>query len=190
MTKDEMFFRVNEATEPLNALKMLKEFLTEAEDEEYYLKWAIIAAHSTLQGFMVLALRGTSSIQIVKKHKKDKNKTAFEILSNPEKQLDNFLHLFNKIKDEQYMPNGAFVDKSGEITESIENLNEIRNQFIHYFPCSWTIGISTIYRILENVIIVIDFLTQSCLEYSCCYTDLELRKIGEVIEECKLLIKS
>lgn len=188
MTKDEMYFRVNEASESLNAINMLKEFLAQSEKNEYYLKWTVIAAHNALQGLMVIALKGTSSLQVIRWEKTYYDKSAYEVLTDPNIKLDNFLKLFGKIKSNKYMQNDTFIDESGEVTFSINELNNIRNQFIHYLPCSWSISVLLVYHILADVIKVIAFLIQKCTEVRRNYNEQELCKIDEVIEECNLLL--
>lgn len=188
MTKDEMYFRVNEASEFLNAINMLKEFLAQSEKNEYYLKWTVIAAHNALQGLMVIALKGTSSLQVIRWEKTYYDKSAYEVLTDPNIKLDNFLKLFGKIKSNKYMQNDTFIDESGEVTFSINELNNIRNQFVHYLPCSWSISVLLVYHILADVIKVIAFLIQKCTEVRRNYNEQELCKIDEVIEECNLLL--
>lgn len=190
MVGSNMFFRVNEMTESQNAIYMLREFLTQAVQDEYYLKWVIIAAHNALQGLMVLALKGTSSLQVIKLEDADQCKSAYDLLADPKKKLDSFMGLFKKIKNKKYMQNDIFFDKSGDVADSIKRLNEIRNQFIHYFPCSWSISTFLVYKILTDALKVIIFLTQECSEVKRNFNDQELLNITLVIKECNLLINS
>ncbi len=199
MCKDEKYLRVNEMTEPLNALEMLKEFLTQSKNNDYYLKWAIIAAHNALQGFMVLALKGTSSLPVYKpvyKWKKEYNgRSAADLLLDKDIvwQLDGFGDLFKKIKSTECMQNKEFTDHSGEITNSVKDLNLYRNRFIHFNPGSWSIPIPNFYLILSDVIKVIEFLTQECTEvrrhYMYSATEHDISYIKATVDECKKLIK-
>ena len=57
-------FETDEEKDTLNALKMFKYFYFNIETDQYFYKWAIIALHNALQGFMVLALRGTNGVNV------------------------------------------------------------------------------------------------------------------------------
>jgi hypothetical protein len=189
MTNNEMYFRVNEVSESLNAISMFKTFLVQCKENQYYLKWAIIAAHNSLQAFMVLALEGTSSLQIIKwNDKKYRDKTHYEILSDPDKKLDNFLYLFDKIKSSEYMQNGKYIDEDGRVTDLVGDLNEIRNKFIHYLPCSWALSIQLVNQILAAVINVISYLAQNSTEVIRNFNEQELDYINEQLDECSSLI--
>lgn len=195
METAEQYLRVNEITEPENALDMLNEFLTQSKENDYYLKWAIIAAHNALQGFMVLALKGTSALPIIKKEKWQTGLSPCEILLDREhdQKIDCFMDLFMKIKKAEYMQNSEFVDASGEITRSVKKLNDFRNQFLHYPPSSWSISLMGIYETLVDVLTVITFLTQECSEvkreYICSGSEHELCHIEAVVTECNHLLK-
>ncbi len=183
------YFRVNEMLEPLNALMMTEEFLEHSEKDIYYLKWAIIAAHNALQGFMVLALKGTSNLQIIKwKEKEYKHKSAYEVLSDPKQELCCFLELFRRIRTNECMHNAAFKDEFGKITESINDLNETRNQFIHYLPLSWSIGTLGVVNILHDTMEVISFLTSNCIEVQRHYEESQLSDINRAIKICNSIL--
>ena len=97
------FFRTSDLSEPYNALRMTEYFISQINEDEYSLKWSIISMHNSLQGFMVLALRGTSDLSVLKYSKKNKGKSTYNILINPDNQLDYFLNLFGKIQKDKYM---------------------------------------------------------------------------------------
>jgi len=188
MNKNDPFFRVNEISEPLNAMMMAKEFLERSEQDIYYLKWAILAIHNALQGFMVLALKGTSNLPIIEWKKDYDGKSAYEILSDPKSKLCCFTELFRRIKSKKYMQDTVFKDESGKITCSISELNNIRNQFIHYSPLGWSIGIQGMANVLVDSLFVISFLTSNCNEIQRHYEAQQLSDIRKTIEICKSLL--
>lgn len=190
MNKSDAFLRVNEQSEPLNAIMMTKEFLERSEQDIYYLKWAIIAAHNALQGFMVLALKGTSNLQIIKCEEAYNEKSAYEVLSDPKQKLCYFTELFKRIKSNKYMQNAAFKDESGKITYSIKELNETRNQFIHYLPLQWSIETLFVVNILTDTIKIISFLTNNCIEVQRHYDEQQLSEISGAIKRCNSILRS
>ena len=183
-------FRVTEMSEPLNAMIMTKDFLERAEQDIYCFKWAILAVHNALQGFMVLALKGTSNLGIIEWKDEYKNRSSYEILSDPKQKLVIFLTLFSKIKKSKYMQGTPFVDKSGNITYSIKRLNKYRNQFIHYLPLHWGIQIQEILNILYDAIKVISFLVNNCNVYVCYFNEDQFAEINRTIESCNSILLS
>lgn len=184
------YFRVNEISEPLNAIVMAKEFLEHTEQDTYYLKWTVIAIHNALQGFMVLTLMGTSSLSIIIWKEEYHGKTPYEVLNDPDKRLIGFSELFKRIKSKEYMQNNEFKGTTHSINNSIKELNRIRNQFIHYLPLGWSIGIQGIARILLDSLLVISFLTKDCPEATRYYNKAEMLTIEESIAACNSILTS
>lgn len=98
MDKVGNYFRVTEASEAQNALSMLHFFLEHSKTNIYFLKWSIIAAHNGLQCLMVLALGGTSALQVIKWKNEYNSISQYEILTDANMKLDNFLELYKKYK--------------------------------------------------------------------------------------------
>lgn len=188
MNRNDAFFRVNEVSEPLNAIMITKESLERSRNDIYYLKWAILATHNALQGFMVLALKCTNNLQIIKWKEEYNEKSAYEVLSDPKQKLCCFTELFRKIKSNKYMQNTVFKDESGKITYSIKELNRIRDQFIHYLPLQWSIGIQGMANILADTMLVISFLTRNCIEVQRHYEEQQLSDISRAIETCNSIL--
>jgi hypothetical protein len=181
------YLRVDEITEAYNAIMMFKEFLKHAQQDVYY-KWAILAIHNALQGFFVLALKGTSNLSIIVRKDIYNGKTPYEILCDPEPKLKSFLELFMMIKCSKNMNNKELTDKSGMITRNISDLNLIRNDFIHYLPKGWSIGIQGIVCILVAALIVISFLFSECIEIRRHYSEQQLSDIKEAIDICNMIL--
>ncbi|WP_139835861.1 hypothetical protein [Pseudomonas sp. R16(2017)] len=86
-------------------------------------KWALIAAHSSLQGAICLALRGSAGFNTWKPKDLKKWLKAYEdeeVLPYP--QLDYFMELFDKL----------FGKEPGLDRCLIDRLNNYRNSFIHF----------------------------------------------------------
>jgi hypothetical protein len=86
-------------------------------------KWALIAAHSALQGAVCIALRGSAGFDTWKPKFLKKWLDAYKNKKDlPGTQLDNFMNLFDKL-----------FDKDSEIERDLINsLNEHRNNFVHF----------------------------------------------------------
>src|SRR5215207_11122447 len=104
----------------VDSLELTARFLEEAADDPRRWKWALIALYTAIQGFMVLALRGTWAVATYKPNtRKRKLGAHYEVLKAVESKdearikaahqkdakimaesdLDNFLNLYARIKD-------------------------------------------------------------------------------------------
>jgi len=138
----------------------MHQFILEVQEDDYNWKWAIIALHNSTQAFMVLALQGTSPLNVIKDPQK-----SFDAIQNgtdyPEDKLLNFLSLYRDIKSQEKMKKS--IDSrnylgSNEMDDAIRTLNELRNKFIHFIPCGWSIELIMLTRICKQVLSVIEFL--------------------------------
>jgi len=55
----------------------MHQFILEVQEDDYNWKWAIIALHNSTQAFMVLALQGTSPLNVIKDPQK-----SFDAIQN------------------------------------------------------------------------------------------------------------
>lgn len=86
-------------------------------------KWALIAAHSALQGAVSIALRGSAGFDTWKSKHLQKWLEAYENKEDlPDPQLDYFMKLYDRL----------FGNESGINRDLISWLNESRNNFIHF----------------------------------------------------------
>ncbi|MCE1054441.1 MULTISPECIES: hypothetical protein [Pseudomonas putida group] len=86
-------------------------------------KWALIAAHSALQGSMCIALRGGAGFDTWKPSHLKKWLEAYEkSVDLPDPHLDYFLELFDRL----------FCGESGIDRCLISWLNETRNNLVHF----------------------------------------------------------
>jgi len=60
------WLRTNAAEESVSALEMASQSLSNVKKDLYQWKWAIPAIHSSLQGFMVMALEGSNGLNCLK----------------------------------------------------------------------------------------------------------------------------
>lgn len=156
-----IWLRIDERMEAVNSLEKTYQFLLEIHEDPYNWKWVIIALHNATQAFMVLALMGTASLNVVKDREK-----WFEAIrlgnEYPKQQfLLNFLKLYNDIKLKDRMMQNIYSKSflcSEEIDGSMEKINELRNNFIHFIPCNWSIEIALFPEVCRQVLSVVEFL--------------------------------
>jgi hypothetical protein len=104
---------------------------------DYYWKWAIITMHNCLQSFMVLALQGTNSVNIIRTRDRERWIDAYNNnLPYPKTQLKTINELFDSLTSgamNQYIHSKVFVPESKHIG-AIDIINSVRNNFIHFQP--------------------------------------------------------
>lgn len=152
------YLRVDHWTDAVWSLEGARDFASHLPANDSYWKWLIVSVHSAVQGFMTLALEQGNGISVMNKAVAKKWLEAHETgATYPEARMDYFGELYDKVKSEAmlaYVGSRAFAATSDH-DYSMGKLNELRNQFIHFFPTSWSIeriGLPTIcIRCLEVV---------------------------------------
>jgi len=148
------YLKTDEYQEAISSLEIFSEILSTTKDNTYRWKWSIILLHNALQGFMVLSLKDTNGFLTMSKKSYSEWINAYETNSDtPVSKLDNFYGLYKKIKNYR-----SFISTS-EYDLSIENLNSLRNNFIHFTPKSWLVEISGLPMICKDILEIIHYLT-------------------------------
>ena len=146
----------------ITSLEILLHCLKTVKAKEAYWQWLYISLHSAVQAFMVLALTGSNSLQTYR------NKDAELWVNNydsrldpPPLNLDSFLNLYGKTKSERmkfYVHSREFIP-SGTQDQSMERLNDLRNDFIHYQSDVSSIWLESFgYPIVNDCLDYIEFL--------------------------------
>ncbi len=138
------------------------EQISQVKSDVYRWKWVIIALHNALQGFMVLALRGSSNFHLVKADDADKYLAAIrgEGEPFPGEKLDYFLELYKKIKSKRmkmYVHSQPFKPSANQ-TRHVKKLHEFRNEFIHFLPKGFSLEVSGMPVVVKDCLSVISFL--------------------------------
>ena len=131
----------NESVEVVSDFEMFSEQLRRVMANPHRWKWTIIALHSGIQGMMVLALKGSNGLNVLREEDKERwlewyNGGQSDELRPRDVKLANFLTLYKRIKGAQmllYTDSEKFVPK-GTQGSSIKNLNLLRNKYIHFTP--------------------------------------------------------
>jgi len=157
----DLWLRTNETEEAISALEMLSEICPTLISDSYRWKWAIIATHNSLQGFMVLALRqGNGLLALKDKISQEWLKAHREGGKYPVEKLDNFLNLYKKIKSDRmlcYVHSKKFIAKDDH-NWSVKKLNDLRNEFIHFVPKGWSLELLGLPEICLSCIEIVEFL--------------------------------
>ena len=126
------------AVETVSALEAAADELERAQGDPYRWKWVILTLHSAVQGMMALALKGSNGLNVLKSDDAKRWLDAYEndapLLADLE--MDSFLNLYKKIKSDSYIDSEKFTPQ-GTQGRSIKLLNQLRNQFIHFTPCTF-----------------------------------------------------
>lgn len=154
--------RTDEATEAVSALRMAEETLVGIARSPHRWKWTILALHSAVQGFMVLALRGSNGLAVMTDDSAAAWLTAHEAQSTtrPPLKLDSFLNLYDKVKGGrmlQFVHSKKFRP-TGTQGASVKRLNHLRNQFVHFQPQGWRLEVSGMPRLCLDCAALIRFL--------------------------------
>jgi hypothetical protein len=165
-SKEGQWIRTDEMFEAVCALEMVSELLYKIPDNIYYWKWAIVALHNSLQGFMVLSLQGSNGLNTLTDECAKQWLLAYEQKSGqyPERKLENFLGLYKRIKSREMLIStlSERFRPTGNQTISVKKLNELRNEFIHYVPKNWSLEISGLPEIFLDCLNIIEFLAFKC----------------------------
>ncbi len=180
-----VYLRTDEQVEAAAALETGGHAAARVALDVYDWRWVVLALHNALQGFMVIALRGSDGLAPLR----DKIAAAWlkAYRSNqppPNEELDSFLNLYSKIKGprmRQYIHSAIFQAKGSE-DWSVRKLNVLRNQFVHFLPRSWSLEVSGLPRICLDCVDVIEFLGWKCGNVRWSESSVEQRAVAAVRE--------
>lgn len=132
-------------------------------------KWLLIAVHSAVQGAMVCALDQGNGIAAMKEEDAKRWLAAHErsrtdeAVRYPDTKLDYFLSLYAKVKEPKYMSHFVAAQPFRPIDhdESMRQLNDLRNGFIHFHVGGWSIEKALVVECVERATDIVGFLVDS-----------------------------
>ncbi|NOY35350.1 MAG: hypothetical protein GXP44_00225 [bacterium] len=157
------FYKTDLKENAIDDLEKLFKFLELAKQDKSYWKWVIIALHSSLYKFMLLALKNSDCSGVWEQAEKKKVKLIYKIDPfNSKNKVISFLKAFKWIQDTEkmsrYMNSKAFISTL-EIDKAMGKLNTtLRNQFFHFKPTDWLIEIQLIKEIKQRTLPIIRFI--------------------------------
>ncbi|MHB0918093.1 MAG: hypothetical protein ACYC1G_10000 [Thiobacillus sp.] len=161
----EHWLRTNEHEEAASALEAVAEWSERVERDIGYWRWVVLALHNTVQGFMVLALRGSDGLRPLRDDIAAKWLTAYQEGGQyPVEKLDSFLNLYKKVQSDSML---FFVHSKKAIPSptqgrSMKKLNAMRNDFVHFLPRSWSLEVSGLPEICLDCLALAEFLAWEC----------------------------
>jgi hypothetical protein len=190
----EHWLSTDRALDAVNSLEMVYEQLAKTNRDPHRWKWVLIALHNALQAYMVLALRGSDGLNVLTdklaKEQVDAWKQNSKILRPL--RLDDFGNLYKKIQKRKLMLRGTsskvFVPQ-GTQDESVELLQELRNDFIHFVHGGLAIKLIGLPRVVKDCIDIIDFLAFKCGNVLW-YDDTLEARTKELIEQIRLQLQN
>jgi len=180
------FLRTDEQKDALCSLQLVSEQLPKVLDNPLNWKWVIIALHNALQGFMVLALKGSDSLNVLSKDSCVEWLAAYDNpdSSLPRLKIDDFMRLYKKIKmgrgtyDKEILKESAVPRKQSDLmlmysgsvpfkpigtqSDSVKLLHHLRNDFMHFLPKGWSIDLSGLPKMVNDCVDIIEFLAFEC----------------------------
>lgn len=156
-----MYLRTDEELEVANAMNMAAEFASNLASDLHLWRWVIIALHNATQGVMVLSLRHGNGLLALTDDCYAAWMSAYEKNETPPlEKLDTYLNLYKKVKHKEWGQvggNSRFVPQGTEGGD-IKRLNSLRNEFIHFTPKGWSLGVSGLPRICLATTKLVSFL--------------------------------
>lgn len=157
-----IWLETQELNEAINSLEMAREVLRSVIQDENYWKWIVIALHNSVQGFMVCALKGTNSFNVLRDDSARKWLKEYQSESGkyPHDILDTYLNLYEKIKSDKmkmYVHSEKFISTPQQ-DWSVKKLNCLRNKFIHFLPGGLSLEVSGLPQIVRDHAAIINFL--------------------------------
>jgi hypothetical protein len=162
MSDGHRYLKTNELLETVCAFEVFDEELGRVQFDPYRWKWAIIALHNSLQGIMVLSLRGSNSFHVLRQEDVKRWLAAYgkgEPLPGNLK-LINFLDLYKRVKSKRmirYIDSQKFKPE-GSQGRSVKLLNLLRNKFIHFTPQTWLLDLTGLSTMVLDCIDIAEFL--------------------------------
>jgi hypothetical protein len=141
MCTDE-YIRTDTEEEATASFELAKDFLILAKNDDRYWKWFILALHSGIQNCLSLMLENGNGILV---QKPGVTKRILEGLEKGsyqhEQHMDNFLRLFEKVKNQENLrfTLSTALSVTDEETEAVKWLDNFRDDFIHFNVKSWYI---------------------------------------------------
>ena len=167
MTNSLEYLRTDEFEEVFQGLNFIADILPLVREHPHYWKWIIISAHSALQGACVCMLTETAGTGALRKDATTKllarlDEDAGSTNEWPDERLADLSELLArlpvdlKIKIKELATPFPF-----DVVGDIRRLHDMRNEFSHFTPKSWSIELAGLPRILEHTIGLIEEIAKS-----------------------------
>ncbi len=187
-----VWLHTDEAEEAVKALEAVAHFARDVPTDLFAWRWTVLTIHNAVQGFMVIALRDSAGLLVLR------NNLAAEWLAEhearggyPEERLDSFMNLYKKIKKASIAEQlGATpFTPAGTQGRSIKLLDSLRNQFIHFLLASWSLDVSGLPHICLDALEVVEYLAKG-YRHLVWHDDTHPPRIDDALKEARATLES
>ena len=167
-----IFVHTDECQDVLASLEQCAFSLAQARQSERAWKWIILSLHSALQGAMVCHLSGTEGLGALEKCSAEKWREwntksiqdgAEDAVDPPRERLAGPNELFRRLHCSAARIEdgcGGVISITEQQNESFKRLQELRNEFTHFSPKGWSIGLCGAKQVIDDVLNVISLITE------------------------------
>lgn len=141
------FIRTDTAEDAVSSFELASIFLLQAQSDLRYWKWFILACHAGVQGTFALALEGGNGLLVQKAGVMQKTLAAFAShVTPPLPHMDNFTRLYKKVQVGEHLRSSDVrpVSATTESDAAISNLDELRDEYMHFNVKGWSIDLAVI----------------------------------------------
>ena len=158
------FVRADECQDVLGSLEQCAFSLAQASRSDRAWKWVVLSLHSALQGAMVCHLSGTEQLGALQEcnatewHKWNKSiQEGNEAAAGapPRPRLANADELFKRLHGSAARIEdgcGGVISVTEQQKASFKRLHDLRNEFSHFSPKGWIIGLSGTMQAIDDVL--------------------------------------
>jgi hypothetical protein len=161
------YYRTGLFEDAIVSLSRCQEEVSRFRVDPHALKWVLLSLHSTIQGFMALVLEQGNGLSLMTaKDAKAWLEAHDQRKPHPQSsRMDTFLNLYKKIKQTEMMVGmiGAEPFKPNGHDAHMKSLNSLRNDFIHFTLSGWSIEVSGLNGLIEQMMDIVDFCHRSIL---------------------------
>jgi hypothetical protein len=155
------FFTTDTQKDVVESIEAALEYSHRVSADPHKWKWFVIALHSAVQGAMVLVLERGNGLQALKARSREQWLKAYEARKElPDVELNYFMELYQDIKTDAALPyvmSEKFFARK-EHDSSMKKLNDLRNNWMHFTPKTWSIESLYVARTSQPVLEVLSFL--------------------------------
>jgi hypothetical protein len=150
------WYRTDQWIDTAPSLEHLNESLRLLPEKADEWKWAILACHSALQGILICVLSGSSGMGCLDNKSMarvfewiERSRTDFAARA-PRERLAELPVLLSRSRDPNFMAEfgGMPMPIDGDADRDILLLHNLRNQFVHFAPRSWSVELGGLPRIV------------------------------------------
>jgi hypothetical protein len=175
------YLSLDSQRDAVEALEHTAFFLEKARTDIDWWKWAIVALHNAVQGFMVLALQGSWNVTVLRRDQRERKLRAYQehlqaldagdkeaahaanqVMLFGDAELAPFEELYGRIKSNdqgmlQFMDSRCYEPRPTD-DQCMECLDDLRNELLHFVPSGRHFLLTRFPAVTETGLHIISFL--------------------------------